>query len=161
MDDVKIPEKDGELDKLVKEKEEYLNGWKRAKADLINYQKDETKRAQEFVKIANASIIIDLIPVLDSFDLALSIAQSGGSADLTTGKGVVMIKSQLEEILKRYGVEKMDSGIGKPLDTRLQEAVGEVESEHPPGTVAEEVGRGYSLNGKVLRPAKVKIAKSV
>ncbi len=140
-----------ELERAQKERDEYLNGWKRAKADLINYQKDETMRAQEFVKIAHASIILDLIPVLDSFDLALSAAQSD--------KGTAMIRSQLEEILKRYGVEKMDSGIGKPLDTRTQEAVGEMESEHPPGTVVEEIGKGYSLNGKVVRPAKVKISK--
>ncbi len=151
MDDTKTPQ-EGELEKLIAEKDEYLNGWKRAKADLINYQKDETQRAQEFVKIAHSSIILDLIPILDSFDLALSTEQSS--------KGVAMIKSQMEEMLKRYGVEKMDSGIGKPLDTRFQESVGETKSEHPPGTVVEEIGKGYSLNGKVIRPAKVRVAKS-
>lgn len=141
------------LEQLQKEREEYLNGWKRAKADLINYQKDEEKRAQEFVKIANMAIIMDLIPILDSFDLAMAASQSDKSS--------AVIKSQLEEVLKRYGVEKIAIELGKPLDTRSQEAVGEVESNHPPGSVAEEVSRGYSMSGKVIRPAKVKIAKSV
>lgn len=150
MEDKKIPQ-EGELEKLIAEKEEYLNGWKRAKADLINYQKDEEKRAQEFVKIANMAIIMDLIPVLDSFDLAMAASQSDKSS--------AVIKSQLEEVLKRYGVEKIAIELGRPLDTRSQEAVGEIESNHPPGSVAEEVSRGYSMSGKVIRPAKVKISK--
>lgn len=151
MDDVKTPEPEGELEKLNKEKEEYLSGWKRAKADLINYQKDEEKRAQEFVKIANMAIIMDLIPILDSFDLAMAASQSDKSA--------AVIKSQFEEVLKRYGVEKISVELGKPLDTRSQEAVGEMESNHPSGSVAEEISKGYAMSGKVIRPAKVKISK--
>lgn len=160
MDDIKTPEPEGELEKLNKEKDEYLNGWKRAKADLINYQKEEGKRAQEFLKVANASIIIDLIPILDSFDLALLSAQSDSSTGLIESKGTAMIKAQLEEILKRYGAEKINVELGSPLDTRIHESVGEVEAKYPAGAIAEEVSRGYKLHDKVIRPAKVKIAKS-
>lgn len=142
-----------ELDRVKQESEEYLNGWKRAKADLINYQKDETQRAQEFMKIANLALITDLIPILDSFDMAMAVSQSD--------KNIAVIKSQFEEALKRYGVEKIPTELGKPLDTRSQESIGEMDSSHPPGSVAEEVSRGYMMNGKVIRPAKVRISKSV
>ncbi|MDO8466636.1 MAG: nucleotide exchange factor GrpE [bacterium] len=150
MATIEVPQ-EGELEKLIKEKEEYLNGWKRAKADLINYQKDESVRAQEFMKIANTAILLDLIPILDSFDLAMAASQSDKSA--------AVIKSQFEEVLKRYGVEKISIELGKPLDTKSQESVGEMESSHPPGSVAEEVSKGYVMNGRVIRPAKVKVAK--
>ncbi|TSC83315.1 MAG: molecular chaperone GrpE [Parcubacteria group bacterium Gr01-1014_19] len=155
MDDLKIPEKDGELEKLVKEKEEYLNGWKRAKADLINYQKDEAKRLDGFSKFAVASVAVDLIAVLDSFDLAkLSL-----TGDSPAAKGFSLIESQLMEVLKKYGVEKIKLELGAAFDPATQESVGEMESSHPPGSVAEVVNQGYVLNGKVVRPVKVKISK--
>ncbi len=154
MEDKK-PEK-SELDKIKEQAEEYLNGWKRAKADLINYQKDEQKRFEEFAKFANAALIKDLISVLDSFDLALAVLEKDGKAD----KGVYMIRGQLEDIMKRNGLERMPESTGNAFDPSLQEAVGEVESDKPAGTVIEEVEKGYRLSGRVIRPARVKISKS-
>lgn len=145
-----------ELEQFKKEREEYLNGWKRAKADLINYQKDEAKRFEELAKFAQAVVIKDLIPVLDSFDLALTVLEKEGRAD----KGVYMIRAQLEDVMKKNGLERMAVSIGSPFDPNLQETIGEVESEKPSGTVVEEVEKGYLLNGRVIRPARVKIAKS-
>ena len=140
----------------IKKEEEYLNGWKRAKADLINYQKDEVKRFEEMVKFANGAIIKDLIAVLDSFDLATTILEKGGGEI----KGVFMIKSQLEDVMKKNGVEELTVSVGAAFDTNLHESVGEVESDVPSGLIAEKVARGYSLNGRVIRPAKVKLSKS-
>ena len=62
-----IKELNERLEKCLKEKEDYLNGWKRAKADLINYQKDEARRFEEVLKFGNIELIKDFIPVLDSF----------------------------------------------------------------------------------------------
>src|SRR3989344_6038011 len=101
-----------ELEKCGKEKDEYLNGWKRAKADLINYQKDEAKRFEEVIKFANVAIVKDLITVLDSFDLALTVLEKDGKAE----KGIYMIKSQLEDIMKKSGLEKMASSVGSKFD---------------------------------------------
>lgn len=143
-------EKETELCK--KERDEYLNGWKRAKADLVNYQKDEAKRFEEFVKLANAGLILELLPVLDSFFLAE--AHNPGSL-----KEAAPIKSQLEEILRKNGLEKMAVSAGQPFDPACQESVGESESDQPTGVIAEVVGAGYLLNGVVLRPARVKISK--
>lgn len=136
-------------EEIPNKEQEYLNGWKRAKADLINYQKDEAKRFEEVIKFSNAVIIKELILVLDSFDLA----------EKHDGKDFKMIKNQLEDIMKRSGLEKMTTAVGSKFDPAMHETVGELESDQPIGTVVEEVERGYLLSGRVIRPARVRIAK--
>lgn len=145
----------GEIDKLKKEKEEYLDGWQRARAELINYKKDEAKRFEEFRKIANELIVRDLINVLDSFDLALATLEKDGGAE----KGLYLIRAQFEDILKNYGLERIIVSLGQPFDPSIYEAVAEVESEKTSGSVIEEVERGYKLHGRIIRPARVKVAK--
>lgn len=144
-----------DLAKCQKERDEYLDGWKRAKADLINYKKDEAKRFETIAKFANESLIRDLIIVLDSFDLALSALEKEGKAE----KGVYLIRAQMEDILKQNGLERVIVSVGQPFDPALQEAIAEIESDKPSGTVVEEVERGYLLRGKLMRPARVKVAK--
>ena len=136
--------------------EEYLNGWKRAKADLINYQKDEAKRFEELAKFANVGIVKELIAVLDSFDLGSSQDQ-GSCEDLKLGWSA--IKSQLESVLKRNGLEKIAVEVGKPFDANFQEAIAEAESDQPVGNIIEVVATGYTFNGRVIRPARVKISR--
>ncbi|TSC89261.1 MAG: molecular chaperone GrpE [Parcubacteria group bacterium Gr01-1014_3] len=135
--------------------EEYLNGWKRAKADLINYQKDEQKRFEEFAKFANISIIKDLVGSLDNFDLAIAALEKQGPVD----KGIYMIRSQIADTLKRQGVEAMIVEAGGTFDPSFHEAVGEMESDHPPGSIAEVLEQGYILNGKVIKPVRIKLSK--
>lgn len=145
-----------ELEQCKKEKDEYLDGWKRAKADLINYQKDETKRFQEFAKYALENTMRDLIAVLDSFNLAVASMEGSGKEP---DKGVYMIKTQLEDALKKYGLEKIKVSPGDQFDPAMHESLGEMESDQGSGTVAVEVESGYMLNGKVVRPTRVKLAK--
>jgi len=144
-----------ELSKCQKERDEYLDGWKRAKADLINYKKDEAKRFEAVVKFANEAIIRDLINVLDSFDLALVALEKEAKAE----KGIYLIRAQLEDILRQNGLERIIVSVGQPFDPALQEAIATVDSDKPGGTVVEEVEKGYLLNGKLIRPARVKVAK--
>lgn len=151
---VKTEEAD-EFLKRQKERDEYLEGWKRAKADLINYKKDEAKRFEAVVKFSNETLIRELINVLDSFDLAVASLESEGKAE----KGMYLIRAQLEDILKQNGLERVIISVGQPFDPNLQEAIATVESDKPSGTVIEEVERGYVLNGKLIRPASVKVAK--
>jgi molecular chaperone GrpE len=155
------------LSRCAAERDEYLNGWKRAKADLINYQRDEGKRSEELAKWSVMSLVRDLIPVLDSFDLALaSLAKKPkgggerGAVEAGTVSGIERIRSQLEEVLKRRGLERIVVAPGHAFDPSVHEAIGEVASESPPGTVAEEIERGYELHGKVVRPVRVMLAKS-
>lgn len=146
---------DDELVKCLKEKDEYLDGWKRAKADLINYKKDEIKRFETMAKFSQEAIIRDLIAVLDSFDLALTIMEK----EEKTEKGIYLIKAQLEDILKQNGLERVIIPIGQSFDPSLQEAIASVNSDKPSGTVIEEVEKGYLLHGKLVRPARVKVSK--
>jgi len=146
---------EGKIKELEVQNTEYLDGWKRAKADLINYKKDEAQRLEGFAKFSNEMIIMDLITVLDSFELSLSVIAETDPAR----KGITLIKSQLEDLLKKQGLERIQVKRGDPLDTSFEEAVGETNSAEPPGTVAEEVSGGYRLNGRVIRPVRVKISK--
>ncbi len=150
-----LPEDD--LKKCQAQAEEYLSGWKRAKADLINHQKDEAKRFEEVIKFANKDFIKNLIVVLDSFDLALS-AEAKAKEDATS-KGIQIIRSQLADALHKNGLEQIQVKIGDGFDPARHEALMEVESESPPGTIVEEIEKGYALHGTVVRPARVKISK--
>ncbi|KKQ21628.1 nucleotide exchange factor GrpE [Candidatus Wolfebacteria bacterium RIFCSPLOWO2_01_FULL_38_11] len=155
-DELKKEEGEAELlAKCQKERDEYLDGWKRAKADLINYKKEEAKRFDSFAKFSQEALIRGIIPVLDSFDLALATLEKDGKAE----KGIYLIKAQLEDILKQYGLEKVNILIGEPYNPALAEAIVSVESDKPSGIIIEEIERGYMLNGKLIRPARVKISK--
>ena len=147
--------KEDELAKCKKERDEYLDGWQRAKAEFINYKKDEIKRFETLAKFANESIIRDLINILDSFDLAIPALERESKVE----KGVYLIRAQLEDALKNYGLERVIVSVGSPFDPAMQEAVAVVESDKPSGTVVEEIERGYMLNGKLIRPARVKVSK--
>ena len=135
------------------EKGEYLTGWQRAKADLINYKRDEVKRFEEFAKFSAEGLIAEVVQVLDSFDLALQ-----HEVPKEVERGIVLIRSQLEDILRRHGLETL-AVKGKKFDPALHESIGEVEAEAEEGTVVDELQKGYLLHGKVLRPARVKIAE--
>lgn len=160
MEDIKndnpISEPKTELEKLTKERDEYLNGWKRAKADLINFQRDEEKRITDLIKWGLKDIVQEMIPVLDNFELAVATLEKEGVSE----KGIYMIKLQLEDLLKKKGLEKISAEKGKPFDPSFHEAVGEIDSEFEEGLIAKEIEKGYSLNGKVLRPVRVMISKA-
>ncbi len=141
--------------RLKAQADEYLDGWKRAKADLINYKKDEARRFEDIIKFAAQELVRELVPVLDSFDLALESLGSEPKVE----KGVYLIRAQLEDALKKHGLEKITVVVGEQFNPALHEAVAAVESAQPSGTVVEEVDRGYVLSGKLIRPARVKIAK--
>lgn len=143
------------MEELETQNQEYLDGWKRAKADFINYKKEEAERLENFAKFSNEMIIGDLIVVLDSFDLSLTVLSETDPAK----KGMMLIKSQLEDILRKNGLERIQIKKGDKFDPGIEEAVGEIVSEEPPGTIAEEVSGGYKLNNKVIRPVRVKISK--
>ncbi len=142
---------------LEKQRDEYLDGWKRAKADLINYKREEMARAESLIKFSNESLLRELITIMDSFDLALAVTVS---PEHHAEKGIILIKSQLETFLKQNGVEAIKS-VEQQFNPAFHESIEEVESDKPPGTVIEEVSRGWQLHGKVIRPARVKVAKQL
>lgn len=139
---------EGELQKCQKEREEYLAGWQRAKADFLNLEKEETKRWAEVIKFANEELLKELILILDSFALAV---KSGDEK-------AAIIQGQLTAILRSRGLEKLPVNIGERFNPLNHEVVSEAAAGEP-GTILEVIGNGYTLNGKVVRPAKVKVAK--
>lgn len=154
----KTTEQNGLEERLAaaeKERQEYLDGWKRTKADFINYKKEEAERAAALVKFGSESLLSELVLVLDSFALGLSVLEGDKAAE----KGMNLVKLQLEDVLKRYGLMRIPIASGSAFDPATEEAVQEIESDHAPGSVAEVVEAGYMLHDKVLRPAKVRIAK--
>jgi molecular chaperone GrpE len=133
-----------ELEDAKAKCEEYLNGWKRERADFINYKKNEVEKMGELVKYANEDLILKIIPILDNLYLA---------ANHIKDEGLTQIKKQLEDFLKKEGIEAIET-VGKKFDPNTMEAV-----EGDGDTVAEETQRGYVMSGKIIRVAKVKISK--
>ena len=147
-----------DIKKIKEEREEYLNGWKRARADFVNYKKNESARLEKAKRTEKKKHILELIEVLDNFQLA----EKNMDKDRVNENylsGFMTIKKQLVNILKSNGVEEINS-TGEEFDPNLHEAVAMVEKEGVDSEkVIEEVRKGYLLDGELLRPAKVKVAK--
>jgi molecular chaperone GrpE len=141
-----------------KKKDEYLAGWQRARADFLNYKKGEMERFKEILKYGNENLILKILPILDNFEKAEKEIPDDKKNDKFLA-GLFQIKTQIQDFLKNQGVEEIKT-IGEKFDPNFMEGVGEVEkSEAEPGMVVEETQKGYILNDKVIRPAKVKVAK--
>lgn len=142
---------------LEDKNQEYLNGWKRAKADFVNYQREEAERVEHLGRMMSEGLIRELITVLDSFELALLAISK--TADREVVRGVEMIKAQLTEVFKRSGVERIEVKIGEVFNPILQEAVGVVKTEGPSDVIIEILDSGYRMGEKVIRPARVKVSE--
>lgn len=136
------------------EKREYLDGWQRSKAEHVNYRKDEAKRFEDMARFVISGFLTDLLPAFDSFDLALNHGMPKEAE-----RGFLLIRSQLDDILKKRGLVEITVAEGETFDPGRHESIGDVVSAHPPGTVAEVVQKGYMLQGKTLRPARVRLSK--
>jgi len=146
------------LEKCEKEKKEYLEGWKRERADFLNYKKDEIERIEGLIKYANEELILKFLPILDN----LEIAEKNISENLKENeevKGLLQIKAQILDFLKSQGLSEIKA-LGELFDPYFHEAIEEIEDkEKDSGIIIEEVRKGYLLNNKVLRPSRVKIVK--
>lgn len=138
------------------EKQEYLDGWQRAKAEFINYKKDEGKRMEEMGQFVRIRLVENFLPVLDSFDLAL-----GEGIGKEVEQGIMLIRSQLEDILKKHGLEATVVMPGEAFDPERHESIGEAGSGFPPGVIAEVSQKGYMIRGRLIRPARVKLSSGL
>lgn len=145
------------LDAKTREAAEYYDRYLRALADFENYKRRVQREREGWTRLAYEQLLRDLLPVLDNFDRAL---QAEPTPDQLRGfvTGIELIHRELLKVLERIGVTPF-SAVGEPFDPQRHEAVMRVETtEVPPQTVVEETERGYLLNGRVLRPARVKVA---
>lgn len=148
------------LKKCEAEKSEYLTGWQRAKADLINARKRDEADRREFISFANERLIESILPVLESFDMAIGNQEAWEKVDKSWRVGVEYIHSQLKKALFDAGLEEIDP-IGKDFDHNRDEASEyiSVDKEADHHKIISVVQKGYSLNGKTVRPPKVKVGE--
>lgn len=145
-----------EMAKVSRERDALLDRMARMQADFDNARKRAQREQQEHRDYALTDAVRTLLPILDSFDRAITTSSSGD--DLR--KGVELINRQLHDALGKLGVEPVESH-GAPFDPNVHEALGIVETrEVPDNHVAEELQRGYKLKGRLLRPAMVRVAKN-
>lgn len=148
------------LKKCETERQEYLIGWQRAKADMVNAKKRDEIEKLDFVRFANERLVEDLIPVLESFNLAINNKETWEKVDKNWRIGVEYIYSQLFKALNNAGLQEINPA-GQTFDHSRDEAV-----EYIPVTNKDQhhkilavIQKGYSLNGKNLRPPKVKVGE--
>lgn len=152
---VELEKRLAECEKL---KNEYLAGWQRAMADLLNYKKEEMSRVGELVKYAIEGLILKFLPILDNFEIIEKNLSENLKNDHQV-KGLLQIKNQLQEFLKQQGVEEIKC-LGEKFDPQFHEVVAEVDSdEWETGIIIEEIQKGYKIENRLLRPAKVKVVK--
>jgi len=144
-----------ELEKCKEEKQEYLVGWQRCKADSINARKEAAALAERAGNRSRDSLVEDIVPALDSFDMAIA-SDAWKTMDANWRVGMENVRSQLLTALSNQGVSGY-AETGDAFDPTLHEAVQEVEAEGQPGSIAKVLRRGYRTVGNIIRPAHVAV----
>ena len=135
---------------------EYLAGWKREKADFVNYKKQREREMAEFREFAGEDLIIRLLPVIDNFNLAVKhLPKELENSDWV--KGVLHIRTQLESFLKEAGVEEIKS-VGEKFNPEYHEVADKEKSEEEDDVIVGEVRKGYLIEERVVRTARVVVS---
>ncbi|MCR4311246.1 MAG: nucleotide exchange factor GrpE, partial [Candidatus Taylorbacteria bacterium] len=148
------------LAEALKEKQEYLDKWQRGMAEFQNARKRDAEDNDRFRKFATESVIADLLPVLESFNMAFSNKEAWEKVDSNWRTGVEYIAGQLKSTLESNGLKELNP-LGEKFDPMLHEAVAydEVDSKSKDHVITEVVNKGYELQGRVLKAPKVKVGE--
>ena len=148
------------LKEALREKQEYLNNWQRDKAEFINARKRDQESQKEFIKYANENLVAELIPVLDSFNMAMSNKEVWDKVDKNWRTGVEYIANQLKKVLMEHGLKEIDP-TGENFDPTRDEAVEyiKVEDKKQDHVVISTIQKGYSLNGKIVKAPRVRVGE--
>jgi molecular chaperone GrpE len=132
----------------------------RLQAEFDNYKKRMAREKAEFLKFAHEGLILDFLPVLDNLERAVGAARTEiGSTPLL--EGLEMITRLFRSVLEKAGVKPMET-VGQTFDPAYHQAVAQVESsQREANLVVEETQKGYLIEGRVLRPAMVKVSRAV
>lgn len=152
-----------ELEEALASKEaEARNNWEkflRERADLENYRKRVQKEKEEIIKYGNESLILDILPVIDSMERALS--HTSEEPHVAVVEGIKLTHAMLLSALKKFGVTPIETTNGCQFDPSFHQAMHRVESaEFPPNMVVEELQRGYMINDRLLRASMVSVSIS-
>lgn len=145
--------------------EEYLAGWKRAQADYANLKKETERERTEFVKYANENLLQEILPAIDQYDVALSHTPDVSGLPEEEQKklknwiiGLHAVKALWENAFQSVGLERVRTD--GAFDPQIHDAVGrEAHETVPKGDIVRATQDGWTLNGKLLRPAKVIISE--
>lgn len=148
----------GLLDQKGAEAAQYLDALKRTQAEMENFRKRMLKEQSQIIEYATQTVIMELLPVIDNLERALSVAETDNEGGKLR-EGVELIYSQLKAVLEKECVEVIDP-MGKEFDPVEHEAVMQVDSDgYGENTVVEVLQKGYGLKGRLLRPAMVKVSR--
>jgi len=143
-----------ELEETRRERDEYVDALRRLKAEFENSRKRQERERSRLLETASEKLVVELLPVLDNLDRALE-------AEGDIREGVRATREQLADALGKEGLLPVASD-GQPFDPNVHEAVmGQPSEEHQEGTILQTFQRGYLLNGKPIRAAKVVVARQV
>jgi molecular chaperone GrpE len=151
------PDPAAEMEDLRRQVAEKQDRLLRALAEVDNVKRRTQREREDYVRYANEGLVRDLLPILDNFDRALDAARASQEAAKVV-EGVALIQRELLKVLERVGVTRY-SAVGERFDPNRHDAAGRVVSTNQaPDTVVAELTAGYTLNGRVLRPAQVVVA---
>ena len=153
----KVKKLRAKLKKCRKNKEEYLDGWQRQKADFINYTKEESKRLEEFKKYANESLLMEIIYILDYFEIAIKELKDDDK-NKEWFKGILSVNKNIKKILENNGISEINIAVGDKFNPVLCESLDSIKSQEEPETILEIFQKGYKLHDRVIRPARVRVA---
>ena len=146
------------LTQIESERDEYLDTLRRVQAEFENYRKRVIKEQTALVDRATSGLVEQLLPVLDSFELALKNLDSAGSDEVeSVRKGLELVYAELLGVLEKAGLSRIEAE-GKPFDPNVHEAVMQEDGDGEP-VVTDVLRTGYTLKGRVLRPAMVKVTR--
>jgi len=152
--------KEADYQKLVEELNSFKDKYLRLYAEFDNARKRFERDKDEFAKFAHGEVIIDLLDIIDDLERSFDAVKKQTAEANALHKGIEMVIGRMNDLLKKYDVKRIDC-IGKPFDPHCHEPLMQVETDdHSDGTVVEEFQKGYTLGGRVVRTAKVKVAKN-
>jgi len=154
-----IEELEREIELLRKSVEETQSSYLRVLADFDNFRKRQRDETSRLANCAREDLILKLLPIIDNLDRTLAAAEAEHSYESLV-EGVTLTLKNAREMLQREGLEPIEA-VGRQFDPEFHEAMMRVETDdYPENTVIDELEKGYTLNGKVLRPARVRVAAS-
>lgn len=148
-----------ELKEQAAKADEYKNRLLREAADFENYKKRATRERQDSISFANEALLQKLVPILDTFEMALAAPVTDAATAQSLQAGVQMIFNQFRSTLADAGLEEIDAR-GKTFDPNLHEAISQQETgDVPEGQVTQQTRKGYKFRNRLVRPAAVVVAK--
>ncbi|MEO5635044.1 MAG: nucleotide exchange factor GrpE [Candidatus Paceibacterota bacterium] len=148
----------GDLKVAKKEKEEYLTGWQKERADFANYKKQEEERHANFSEAMRERILSKFLTVMDSFNMAFANKAVWEQVSKNWRDGIEYIYSQMNNVFEEYGVKPVGV-VGEPFDPNIHQSL-EMERTEEKGkdhTVSAVIQKGYKLGDRVMRPARVNV----